>query len=222
MEPLFRNHSKGKDEVRKHIPLCLNTRPFSAAFREVLDFHLSDGAKILDPTPGKGYSWQQYRQDCEENAYILFPRKQYSIHQDESFFTTSTPLQSKYDAVYFDPPYFFGLGQTSDPREKDYGNYNHEKENLCKLLIVANIRFPQVLQKTGKLFFKYSDFFSVKDRCFHFCIPLWIPILNNFKVVDHYIIPHHRLTPTAWQVKNRPCGIVNYTYLSVLEVRNGQ
>lgn len=119
------------------------------------------------------------------------------------------------DAIFFDPPYIFGNAQGSDERKEDYGEYHYGFSEVEEFIRKANEILPDCLKEKGLLLLKYTDVFSLKERKFYFCPPLWSQALSKFKAIDHYIIQHHHISPTAWQVKDRPCGIVNYTYLTV-------
>lgn len=195
---------------------------FSQTLYKVLEFHLPERASIIDPTPGEKHSWKYYL--TERKKPSLIPLKEFNIIfiEDDilSFDKTIKYVEEegKVDSIFFDPPYIFGKEGTGcdwgDVRREDYGEYYYSVEEVEAFFEEADIKFPKLLKNNGMLFLKYTDVYSVKDRKFFFCAARWPNVLSNFKVVDHYIIPHHHISPTAWQVKNRPCGIVNYTYLT--------
>ena len=196
--------------------------PFDKVFVRVLNFHLSEDAKILDITPGGKYSWQAWLREEKQRKSTLFPHKKFRVfwvEENLSSYSYTKSMKEKYDAIFFDPPYIFGLEKSSDQRTEDYGGYNHSFEEIQTMFEKANLALPNVLKPQGKLFLKYTDVFSLQERRFYFLSPVWVKALSNFAVIDHYVIAHHHISPTAYQVKNRPCGIVNYTYLSVLEVK---
>jgi len=192
---------------------------FSQVLYRALDFHLPDCSIILDPTPGEKHSWKYYLTTAGGGA--LFPLKEFClVFVDDNLLTFDKSRQfnfEKLDAAFVDPPYIFGHKQSGDTRREDYGGYHRSFGDIKTLMESVNHHLPAILPLEGKLFLKYTDVFSLSDRKFFHCASLWPGILNNFRVIDHYIIQHHHVSPTAWQVKERPCGIVNYTYLTVFE-----
>lgn len=199
---------------------CLQNRPFPEVFNQVLNFHLEENSLILDPTPGSEHSWSKYREHQKHAPFMLTKPKYYYItYSTIGISKLPKEVNRQYDAIFFDPPYIFDLPKNKDKRATDYGEYYHSRKEVADLMIQANRIFPQLLKPTGKLFLKYSDVFSVSKREYYFCINDWPLLFNNFKVIDHYIIQHHHISGTAWQVKNRPCGIINYTYLTVFKLK---
>ena len=193
--------------------------PFSQALQRVLEFHLLKGASIIDPTPGEKHSWRYYLSEVKNPSF--FPVKKFNITfiDDDISNFNKTKLhvdnQGVVDAMFFDPPYIFGYEENKGSRQGDYGGYHHGFEDVKSLIQTANEEIPKFLKAGGLLFLKYTDVFSLSERKFYFCAPLWANEFTNFRAKDHYIIQHHHVSPTAWQVKDRPCGIVNYTYLTV-------
>jgi len=211
--------------MKKPFVTLQTTLTFSQTLQRVLEFHLSEGATIIDPTPGEKHSWKYYLKEASKPSFLpLMKFNIIFIEDDISNFTktrTFVRKNNQVDAIFFDPPYIFGHKKKQDPRREDYGGYHHTFKEIQELLNLANKTLPIFLKENGLLFFKYSDVFSLEERKFYLCASLWIQALNNFEVIDHYIIPHHHISPTAWQVKDRPCGIVNYTYLTVLKRKGG-
>ncbi len=198
---------------------------FSQTLQRVLEYHLVEGATIIDPTPGERYSWQYYLTEVEKPSF--FPPMRFDVHfipDDISTFALTRQHVSEHgkaDAVFFDPPYIFGCKRAPDVRREDYGDYDYEFSDVIRFMRQANAVLPDVLKDNGLLFLKFTDVYSVRERKYYFCSPLWMSAFSHFEVIDHYIIPHHHVSPTAWQVKDRPCSIVNYTYLSVLKLKQG-
>jgi hypothetical protein len=200
-----------------------STMNFSQTLQRVLEFHLFEGASIIDPTPGERHSWQYYLTESKRSPF--FPPMQFDIRfikddiMDFALTKESVREFGMADAIFFDPPYIFGtIGQGvawGDNRQEDYGGYHYGFSEVEKFMKKANEILPDCLKEKGLLFLKYTDVFSLKERKFYFCPPFWSQALWRFGVIDHYIIQHHHISPTAWQVKDRPCGIVNYTYLTV-------
>lgn len=192
---------------------------FSRALQMILEFHLFEEAVIIDPTPGNKHSWRFYLTELDKHQF--FSPKKFDIQFIPDDITTFQKTKEYVeengpaDAVYYDPPYLFGASGTKDYRTKDYGGYHYTFDEVRNFVAIANERIPGFLKDTGLLFFKYTDVFSLAERKYYPCFVLWPNVMTNFEVVDHYIIQHHHISPTAWQVKDRPCGIVNYTYLTV-------
>ena len=192
---------------------------FSRALQMILEFHLFEEAVIIDPTPGNKHSWRFYLTELDKHQF--FSPKKFDIQFIPDDITTFQKTKEYVeengpaDAVYYDPPYLFGASGTKDYRTKDYGAYHYTFDEVKNFVAIANEMIPGFLKDTGLLFFKYTDVFSLAERKYYPCFVLWPNVMTNFEVVDHYIIQHHHVSPTAWQVKDRPCGIVNYTYLTV-------
>jgi len=207
---------RDSSKVKERPLLGVMNIQFPLAFIMILNFHLRNGDSILDPTYGKGLSWEEYERNQKLKNSMLWTPKTYDIITKYNL-EQCVDLSKKFEAIFFDPPYIFDIQKTDDGREENYGEYHHALEDIEQLFQLANITFPSLLIPNGKLFLKYTDVFSMKARKFFFCTMQWINIMKNFKVIDHYIIQHHHISPTAYQVKNRPCGIVNYTCLTVLQ-----
>ncbi len=200
--------------------LALQNKPFPQMLHKILDFHLIEKSVILDCTYGEGYSWADYEEKIKFNHMSFFPYKEYKLIKRNGGPKICKNLEIQVDGIFFDPPYIFDIkGTTDDVRQKDYGEYFHTYSDIAKIIQDADKYFPKIIKKDGKLFFKYCDVFSLKQKKFFLTIVDWIGMLSNFEPVDHYIIQHHHISPTAYQVKNRPCGIVNYTYLTVLKLK---
>lgn len=215
----------GVERGKKPILALQTGLRFAQVFLQVLEFHLFEGAEIIDPTPGEKYSWEEYEQ---KKGKGFFPPMNFNIHFIPDDITTFLKTKAHVkengpaDAIFFDPPYIFGSKKGPDVRRKDYGEYDHNISDVKNFMQKANKCFPSFLKESGMMLLKYTDVFSLKERRFYFCAALWPSLFSNFRVIDHYIIPHHHISPTAWQVKNRPCGIVNYTYLTVFCKENFQ
>jgi hypothetical protein len=206
--------------------LQLQHAPFDHVFRQVLDFHFEDQDRLLDPTYGEGHSWRKYLEDVRLNPKRLIPIPEYEIVKDEENDGDLWHWQRLHyanmfrlvDGIFFDPPYVFDLPETVDERADDYGKYDHPFEYVRNLYEQANKIFPDLLKQHGLVLLKYTDIFSLRERKFYHCASLWPQVLDNFRVIDQYIVQHHHINPTAWQVKNRPCGVSNYTYLTIMQL----
>jgi len=80
---------------------------------------------------------------------------------------------------------------------------------------IANKKFPEWLTEDGKLILKCADQYQTKERKFYSHQNTWINKLDNFEITDTLIFTHHRMSPTAFQVKNRPCSVIMHTYFLV-------
>ena len=220
---MFFNTEKTKTEKR-HIPLSAVNMSFPIKFVEILNFHLpADGKIILDPTCGDKHSWKHYFNLQEQKGFFKMHQQYEIVFSDIKKMpnqNTNDFLDLKFDflfdAIFFDPPYIFGGKQNNDPLEKNYGGYDGTYEDLIETIEKANNKFPLLLKEKGLLFFKCADVFSLSDRKYYHN-SLWTSLFCNFIIIDCFIIIHHHISGTAWQVKNRPCSIGNHTYLYVLQ-----
>lgn len=206
----------GMCEMMKPI-LALQNAPFSYILRMVIDYHLPEKSRILDPTCGLKLSWSKYLDDSKKANIMFYKPKQYEItFVDKKEGMELKEIECKdFDAVYFDPPFIFGLKSSTDERCEAYGDYHHTFEGVKDLFELGNKVFYGVLKEKGLLFLKYTDVFSFTEKKYYHCSSIWPTMFSHFEVIDHYIIQHHNINPTAYQVKDRGCGIVNYTYLTV-------
>jgi len=197
-------------------------------FEEILDFHIppSKFARILDPTCGNRYLWSNYlRQNLlgktkiEEYGEVVF-----SDIKDLGYNIVSSIADLEFDkpfnAIIYDPPYFFGYEGSDDPRREDYGDYLQTYEDLIWFMEIANEKFPKWLTQDGKLILKCADQYQTKERKFYSHHNTWINKLTNFEISDTLIFTHHRISPTAFQVKDRPCSVIMHTYFLVFNKRN--
>ena len=201
------------------IPTSIINLPFPKAFTWILTFHLSNGDRVWDPTHGEAHSWKDYKQQQKHKGFGLCPTPKLDIVGTDIKSGTdfqNTTFKREFDACFFDPPYIWGLKKTTDNRDNDYGEYQHTKMSLQTLVKTGFSAIHRALKKNGKLFFKYTDVFSMDDRCFHFSAEVWGLPPDGFDIIDHYIIQHHHINPRAYQVKDRPCSVNNHTYITVM------
>lgn len=197
-----------------------NVPKFDKVLAEVLYFHLKPGSSILDPTFGFGHSWRHY--DKIQKGLLKNP---FRIKYHDSLIGMAIRhlpkiYKNEFDGIFFDPPYIWGsINDAPNNRAEDYGKYNWDLVDIELIIKEANDHFPELLKPKGKIFFKYTDVFSRKDHRFFLTTPMWVSILDNFHPIDFYITRHPRGNGTAFQVKNRPCGVNNYTYLMVMELK---
>ena len=199
-------------------------------FYKIFTFHfpVSDGNKhqILDPTCGKQYLWKHF---CLKSLITGKPilEKYNVIFSDirdlgQSLVSDFRDLSfnKELDGIVFDPPYFFGVKVSDDPRRDDYGGYNQTYEELYEMIESASKIFPLWLKKGGKVILKCSDQFWTKDRKFYPHHITWTKLFEGmFDLVDIFIHIYHRVSPTAYQVKNRPSSIINHTYFLIFQLK---
>ncbi len=201
--------------------LTAQDTPFPKKWLQILSFHLRKGGTLLDPTCGEKFLWKEYFRQSKHRGFHPLPKYEITFSDTKDFGDNivsrfqDLDFTSKFDGIVFDSPYIFDADKT-DKNKRDYGGYDHNFKHIQNLISDANSIFPSMLKDNCLLFFKCSDVFSIKEKKFYFCGSLWIQILDNFVLKDMHIIIYHNISGTAWQVKDRPCSIVNYTYLFVL------
>lgn len=194
-------------------------------FPQILRFHIPPSKEkvVLDPTCGKRHLWEEYlKPDLNgENQLSEYGRVIFSDKVDYGQEIVSDIKNLKYDdeldGIIYDPPYFFGYSGSNDPRRQDYGDYLQTYEDLVWFMDFANDNFPSWLRKGGKLILKCADQYQTKERQFYPHHITWTNKLSNFKLIDTFIFIHHRMSPTAFQVKNRPCSVIMHTYFLVFD-----
>ena len=196
-------------------------------FKEILEFHVppSKKVKILDPTCGKKHLWTDfYTPNLDDttpiNNYgeIIFSDI-VDYGQDLVSDIRDLEFNDPFNCIVYDPPYFFGYQGSNDPRRKDYGDYIQNYEDLVWFMEFANEMFPKWLTSEGKLILKCADQYQTKERKFYCHHNTWINKLSNFEIIDLMVFTHHRISPTAFQVKNRPCSVIMHTYFLVFQKR---
>ena len=226
---------KKSSEALYQYPLSCNSGKLNVRLFEILRLHCRKGAKILDPTCGeKMYIWGGTKQiDTKVGLPPLVKKERFSSEYElvfSDFKPTSHGITAKFqdlkyqnelDCIVFDPPYLFGTDESNDPRTRidKYGGYGGGLEQLKSLIQDANTYLPKFLKSEGKLVLKCSDMFYLKKREFHPLHVLWVNLLTNFKLIDVFIYQYGRLNPTSFQVKNRPCSVINHTYFLVFVKR---
>jgi hypothetical protein len=204
-------------------PLSAADKAFPERLVEILNFHLPrENSRILDLTCGQKLSWKYYFEQQTKGLGIKYQIIFSDIKDngDQDFVCDFVDLDFRFlfDAIFFDPPFVFGLQKTTDRRSVEYGNYGGDYEEFVNLIGKANVKFPDLLKGNGLVFLKYSDNFTLKPRRYYHS-SLWLPLFTNFEIIDCFITLHHHISGTAWQVKDRPFSIGNYTYLAVMRKR---
>ena len=194
-------------------------------FYDILTFHIppSEDKKILDPTCGKRHLWKEFmaptltgKTRLEEYGEVIF-----SDVVDFGYNLVSSidelEFDYKFDGIIYDPPYFFGYEGSDDSRREDYGDYIQDYPSFLWFIDTANKKFPYLLKDDGKLIVKCADQYQTKERKFYAHHYEWIKRLTNFEIIDLNIFIHHRLSPTAFQVKDRPCSVIMHTYFMIFQ-----
>ena len=210
-------------------------KPLSNFFYNILTFHLppDPDVRILDPTCGKRYLWEHFQRRSlltgkrliENYGEVVFSdvrdlgQPLVSDFRDLGHILKERKIARYFDGIIFDPPYFFGYEGSDDPRKEDYGGYCQSYDELYGLMTDANHYFSQwFLKPKGKLILKCSDQYQTEKREFYPHHITWEKVFSNFKLIDFFIHVHHRMSPTAFQVKDRPCSVIMHTYFMVFEV----
>jgi hypothetical protein len=196
-------------------------------FYDILTFHIppSKDRRILDPTCGKRHLWAEFMKPTLHNKTRLdeYGDVVFSDVVDYGYNTVSSfadlEFNYQFDGIIFDPPYFFGYEGSDDPRKEDYGGYIQTYDDLVWFMDTANAKFPEMLQADGKLILKCADQYQTRERKFYPHHHEWIDRLTYFKIVDLNVFIHHRLSPTAFQVKDRPCSVIMHTYFLTFKKR---
>jgi hypothetical protein len=192
-------------------------------FKEILTFHIppSNQKTILDPTCGKRHIWEEY---LNPSLIGVAPIKEYGkvVFSDIRDYgqaivadVNSLDFDYKFDGIVYDPPYFFGYKGSNDPRRVDYGDYVQTIDNLYMFMDTANLKLFDMLKDEGKLIVKCADQYNTTERKFYAHHNAWINRLSNYDIIDLFLFIHHRMSPTAFQVKNRPCSVIMHTYFLV-------
>ena len=207
-------------------PLSHNAgKPLGKYFLEILTFHIPPSKEkvLLDPTCGKKHLWVEFynpnlfnKTKIEEYGKVVFSDIQ--DHGQEIVSNISDlSFDYQFDGIIYDPPYFFGYSGSKDPRRGDYGDYIQTYEDLLWFMDIANTNFPTMLKDDGKLIVKCADQYQTIERKFYPHHITWVNKLSNFELIDQYVFIHHRMSPTAFQVKDRPCSVIMHTYFLVFQ-----
>jgi len=198
-------------------PSSLLTGSASDAFSEVLGMHLR-GDRVLDATYGTGLSWSGLRLPIRRVCADIDPKSAHVVKQD--LFTAVLDRQEwirAFDVVFYDPPYYFGVDASDDPRQSDYGGYAVTEAQLLRYMH-AQADLARFLRPGGKLILKCADQYHVPSRRLYLHHLDWCEHMRKaLTIVDFYVYRYHRVSPTAWQVKDRPCAVIGHTYFVVGE-----
>ena len=194
-------------------------------FMDIMFHHLhpSKNKNILDPTCGKKHLWANFTVPDSDNK-IPLDRYENVVFSDiaelgQDLVSNVIDLDFDYlfNGIIYDPPYFFGYKGSTDPRKNDYGDYLQTYDDLLQFMHIANNHLYNMLEDNGKLIVKCADQYHTKERKFYPHHVKWINTLNNFRLVDQLIHIHHRMSPTSFQVKERPCSVIMHTYFLIFQ-----
>jgi len=198
---------KSRNPDYKHIPQSISNAQVSERLKEIIAFHCPENARILDPTCGKQWLWKNF----DLNKYDVAMSDVLDFGQERVSGFENLLVNKPFDAIVFDPPYIPDFNRKSEnPRGEDYAVSGYPLESIEEMIKKANEKFPLFLKEDGKLIFKCSDVYNTKTKKF---MPLhikWIELMNNFELVDILIHRVYFVSGTAYQVKNRPCSIVQH------------
>lgn len=198
-----------------HYPVSVLDGSAAQAFGEVLTFHLPPASKILDPTFGQGHLWDaRVMSDYEVTKSDILP----SYNQDLFSLADDHPEYIEYfDGVIYDPPYLIDVQRSNDPRSSDYGNYHHTEDDLRRFMTAVANPLKYLIKPGGKIIVKCSDQYINITRKLHLWHVDWLLAMQRggYTIVDLFIQRYHRVSPTAYQVKNRPSNIIAHSYLLV-------
>ena len=202
------------------IPVSQIDMPFSKAFLRIVMFHFPHGGRLWDPTWGTARAWADYlrlrdRPGLGTSQIPPLDIVHGDIKDGQDF--REACYKNEFDGCFFDPPYIWSGKNSLDRRADDYGGYESPKEELQELVRKGFIVIHRALKPQGKLLFKYTDVFDLSRRKFNLGSEVWNIPPKGFQAIDHFIIRHRNLNPLAWAVKNRPCSVNNYSYLTILE-----
>lgn len=199
------------------------------ALRSVLSMHL-DGSRVLDLTYGEGLSWRDGDLLDTTRVHTVrglvdveLTRSDIKAPYNQNIFTVLADRPEwigAFDLVYYDPPWFVDIGDESvDPRAEAYGGYGEQATSLDGYVMVAS-SFEQLLRPSGKLVVKCADQYHVPSRRLLLHHIEWCKTLTiTYDLVDFFVYRFHRISPTAYQVKNRPCAVVAHSYFIVGQKR---
>lgn len=204
-------------------PVSVARGKVSERFQEILNLHFAPGSRILDPTCGEKLLWKEVDDSQYDVTFSdLLPKDERTISQDLFLLPQNHPgWFGSFDGVVYDPPYFFGVPWFDDPRAETYKGYGQTKEDLFRFMRAPDSVFSQLLRSQGKIIIKCSDQYLVSEKKLYLLRYLWLNALTpRYDVVDFYIYHHPRVSPTAFQVKNRGSCVIVHTYFIVGRLRD--
>lgn len=186
-------------------PVAVRDRKLQVFMQELVDLHVRSGDRILDPTPGEGLQWKGV-QVPEVGAWFLNGKRLQEIEL----------AAESVNVVFFDPPYLSVVSEF-DGRSHTYGGYRHPLGQIRRLVSESARLFSKWVKVDGKVIFKCSDQYS-RGR-YSALTAEWVNTfeLYQFRVIDHQYMIHHHISPTAWQILDRNCAVINCTQFLVFQ-----
>ncbi len=211
-------------------PRSVLTGNAAKAFRTVYDFHRGRRrGDTLDPTCGDRLWWgRQTNPDAVSYAvpdHVLcsdaLPFKGCTQQNLFGIKDQRPEWEGAFSMVVYDPPYFVNVNKSKDPRENLYGGYDMSMNRLFDYMRWTYNTAPWLLNANGKIIVKCADQYVVKDRELKLWHMNWVNYIGEaFDIVDLFVYPYHRVSPTAYQVKDRPSSIIAHTYFIVGQKRS--
>lgn len=211
------------------IPFSMLKGKASYQFDTVLSFHVPVGSRILDVTAGSRISWQHVYEPEKYNivwadikagkiddAFIGEPFTNMVFADVHRPYVGHKEWFQSFDAVYYDPPYFFGVERSNDPRKEKYGGYAGTYEDLQEYM-QALVHIKSVLKPGGVILLKCADQYVPREKKLHLHHLAWIEFLrfNGFDIIDFYVGEYSRSSGIAFQVLNRQSSVIKHTYYIV-------
>lgn len=185
------------------------------ALSTVLSFHVPAGSSVLDPCCGQSIWWDPRTLSAYKvtRSDILPPYELDLFHA----LSHHPDWERAYDCVVYDPPYLVDAVAHADPREAAYGGYNITEQDLADYMRAMHYPIRDLLKPGGKIIVKCQDQYMSKERCFKTRHLEWMLRLQLYKfdLIDFYVYRYHRASPTAYQVKDRPCSVICHSYMIV-------
>jgi len=181
----------------------------------ILDFHVRPiGNRILDPTCGTKHIWEGFIDTTYDIVYSDIIDYGHNIVSD----LNDLQFDKLFHGIVFDPPYLFGIKNSKDIREDEYGGYAQTYDDLVALMTKARDKLFTLLVNKGILILKCQDMFHLQTRKFYALHVDWINLYSKlFNLKDIFINRYHHISPTAFQVKNRPCNVINHSYYIIFQ-----
>lgn len=201
-----------------HYPLSVLEGSANDALGQIISFHVPQGASVLDPTAGDRIMWGRHLAGFYN---VTFHDKKEG--QDLFSLLSDHPeYEQAFECIVYDPPYMVGVKESRDPRQNTYGGYGHGEWSLRSFMAAIHDPLSHLLKDDGLLILKCADQFVPDQRVLRLWHYDWMSALlsSGFEIADFYIYRYHRVSPTAFQVKNRPAAVVVHTYFIVARLKN--
>lgn len=195
-------------------PISILDDRAAVAWETVLQFHLPEQSVVLDPTYGTGRIWGGDTRGhvvCAHDILADAPQDLFTLKVDHPEYI------SYFDGVVYDPPFLVDVMTTKDPRAASYGGYGYTDADLRRYMGAISDPLVDLLKPGGKFFVKCGDQYISKRRQLKLWHVDWVLAMQGagLEIVDIFITRNRRISPTAYQVKNRPSNILVHGYFLV-------